>query len=152
LLYIFALFCTSNGPFLSPFASLSYGGGWPFPSPMPAARWRSPPAQLQARPNQESEFKGESDRVGPRSPSPRASPIGFGPRIPSPRASPIGFGPRIPSPRTSPIGFGSENPRASPGFFYPRVRVHGRVRLPLGLRVRWTPESSLKKMNSVLLS
>jgi hypothetical protein len=40
---------------------LSCGGGCSFPSPMPAGRWRNPPAQLQARPNQESESKPESD-------------------------------------------------------------------------------------------
>jgi hypothetical protein len=43
-----------------PFASLSCGGGCSFPSPMPAERWRNPPAKPQARANQESESKPES--------------------------------------------------------------------------------------------
>jgi hypothetical protein len=52
-------------PFFNPFASLSCGGGCSSPSPMPAGRWRNPPAQLQAPSptNQEPESKPEPDRA-----------------------------------------------------------------------------------------
>jgi hypothetical protein len=106
--------------FLSPFASLPCGGGCSFPSPMPTERWRNPPAQLQARPNQEPESKNQS---------------------------PIGRGPQSPSPRTGPICFGSESPglqRRVRLALDPRARVQGRVRLLLDLGVRWTPESDPK--------
>jgi hypothetical protein len=47
-----------------------------FPKPTAAERWRDPPAQLQARPNQESGSKPESDWArAPESPSPRTQPI-----------------------------------------------------------------------------
>jgi hypothetical protein len=99
-----------------------------------------PPHSL--RQHTESESKPESDfsaedlrarllGFGPKSPSPRESPIGFGPRSPSPRASPICFGPRSPSPRASPILAAD-----------PEVRVHGRARSGLDPGARVHAEES----------
>jgi hypothetical protein len=69
------------------------------PSPMPAASCEvakpARPTPSPTKPGARVQGRVRSG-AGPKSPSPRASPIGFGPRSPSPRASPIGFGPGSP--------------------------------------------------------
>jgi hypothetical protein len=127
-------------PFFNPFASLSGGRGCSFPTPMPAERWRNPPAKPQARPNQESESKPESERA--RSPEPGRVQAGRarfaldpGVRVkgrarfaldtksPSPRGRVRFFGHRSPSPRKSSIAVG----------------------LMIYIRARWTKASDPKQ-------